>query len=70
MGKGGATMVKVSKPNQDMRFDVPVVGPETIRNAAESGVDVIAVEAGKTLVLAKEEVVQLCQTLKVSLVGK
>ena len=69
MGKGGATMVKVSKPNQDMRFDVPVVGPETIRNAAESGVDVIAVEAGKTLVLAKEEVVQLCQTLKVSLVG-
>jgi len=39
MGKGGATMVKVSGPNQDMRFDVPVVGPETIRNAAESGAE-------------------------------
>lgn len=70
LGKGNATMVKVSKPNQDMRFDVPVVGPDTIRNAAESGVDVIAVEAGKTLVLAKNEVETLCQTLKVTLVGK
>ncbi len=70
LGKGGATMVKVSKPNQDMRFDVPVVGPDTIRNAAESGVDVIAVEAGKTLVLAKDEVETLCLTLKVSLVAK
>lgn len=70
LGKGGATMVKVSKPNQDMRFDVPVVGPDTIRNAAESQVDVIAVEAGKTLVLAKDEVEKLCSTLKVSLVAK
>jgi DUF1009 family protein len=34
LGRGGATMVKVSKPNQDMRFDVPVVGPDTIRTAA------------------------------------
>lgn len=69
LGRGDATMVKVSKPNQDMRFDVPVVGPATISSAAEAGVDVIAVEAGKTLVLAMEEVVRLCQTLKVSLVG-
>ncbi len=70
LGKGGATMVKVSKPDQDMRFDVPVVGPETINNAAASGVDVIAVEAGKTIVLARDEVEKLCQTLKVSLVAK
>lgn len=70
LGKGNATMVKVSKPNQDLRFDVPVVGPETVRNAAETGVDVIGVEAGKTLLLGKDELIQLCQTLKVSLVGK
>jgi DUF1009 family protein len=69
LGKGGATLVKVSKPNQDMRFDVPVVGPETIQTAATAGVDVIAVEAGKTLILGKEMVVQLCQTLKVSLLA-
>lgn len=70
LGKGGATMVKVSKPNQDMRFDVPVVGPDTITNAASSGVDLIAVEAGMTLVLAMDEVQKLCQTLKVTLVAK
>ncbi len=69
LGKGGATMVKVSKPNQDMRFDVPVVGPETIRTAAGAGVDVIAVEAGKTLILSKPEVFKLCQDLKVSLLA-
>ncbi len=69
MGKGGATLCKVSKPNQDMRFDVPVLGPDTILNAAEAGVDVIGIEAGKTLILAKEEVIALCQTLKVALVA-
>lgn len=69
LGKGGATMVKVSKPKQDMRFDVPVVGPDTIRQASEAGVDVIAIEAGKTLVLGKEEVESLCGRLRVSLVA-
>jgi UDP-2,3-diacylglucosamine hydrolase len=69
MGKGSATMVKVSKPKQDMRFDVPVLGPETIRTAAQSGVDVIAVEAGMTLILSRAEVESLCTSLKVSLVG-
>ena len=70
LGKGGATMVKVSKPNQDMRFDVPVVGPATIQTAASAGVDVIGVEARKTIILAKDEVEKLCQTLKVSLVAR
>lgn len=69
LGRGGATMVKVSKPNQDMRFDVPVVGPDTIRNAAQAGVDVIAVEAGKTLVLGAEEVQSECQSMKVALIA-
>lgn len=69
LGRGGATMVKVSKPKQDMRFDVPVVGPDTIRTAAEAGVDVIAIEAGMTLVLGMEEVRRECQTRKVALVA-
>lgn len=69
MGKGGATMVKVSKPNQDMRFDVPVIGPDTIRTAAEAGVDLIAVEAGKTLLLGLEELRQECQQRKVSVIA-
>ncbi len=69
LGKGGATMVKVSKPAQDMRFDVPVLGPETIRVAAEAGVDLIAVEAGKTLLLGREELENLCAKHRVSLTG-
>jgi DUF1009 family protein len=69
LGKGGATMVKVSKPNQDMRFDVPVIGPETIITAAACGVDVIAVEAGKTLLLDQPYVVRLCVEHKVALLA-
>lgn len=69
LGRGGATMAKVSKPRQDMRFDVPVVGPETIRTAAQSGVDVIAIEAGRTLLLGREDIVNSCAELKVSLVA-
>lgn len=69
LGRGGATMVKVSKPNQDMRFDVPVVGPETIQTAAEAEVDVIAVEAGRTLILGMDEVVSRCERLKVTLLA-
>lgn len=69
MGRGGATMVKVSKPNQDMRFDVPVIGPDTIRNAAFAGVDLIAVEAGKTLLLGFDEIERECQTSKITIIA-
>ncbi len=69
LGRGGATMVKVAKPNQDMRFDVPVIGPDTIRNASAAGVDVIAVEAGMTLLLGFDELQKECKTLKISVVA-
>lgn len=69
LGRGKATMVKVSKPNQDMRFDVPVVGPDTITTASEAGVDVIAVEAGMTLLLGMDEVIARCERLKVTLLA-
>jgi UDP-2,3-diacylglucosamine hydrolase len=69
LGKGGATMVKVSKPQQDMRFDVPVIGPDTINTAAAAGVDVVAVEAGKTLILDQSEVFRLCAEHHVALVA-
>jgi UDP-2,3-diacylglucosamine hydrolase len=70
LAREGAVMVKVSKPNQDMRFDVPVVGVETVRIAAESGVRVIAVEAGKTLLLERDTVVALANGLRVSVVTR
>lgn len=70
LGKGEAMMVKVSKPNQDFRFDVPVVGPATIETAAASGVNAIIVEAGCTLLLGKEEVERLCGEKKVSIAAR
>ncbi|MEQ1750073.1 MAG: UDP-2,3-diacylglucosamine diphosphatase LpxI, partial [Prosthecobacter sp.] len=58
-----------SKPNQDMRFDVPVIGPDTIRNAAAAGVDLIAVEADKTLILGHDELLDVCKALKISVIA-
>ncbi|MDX6766922.1 MAG: UDP-2,3-diacylglucosamine diphosphatase LpxI [Candidatus Methylacidiphilales bacterium] len=57
----GATLLKVSKPGQDMRFDVPVIGPDTVRVAAESRLGAIVVEAGKTLMLGLDEIESLAQ---------
>jgi UDP-2,3-diacylglucosamine hydrolase len=70
LARDGAVMVKVSKPNQDMRFDVPVIGVETVRIAAESGVRVVAVEAGKTLLLEREAVIALANDSNMSVVAR
>lgn len=66
----GAVMVKVAKPSQDMRFDVPVIGLETIRIAAEARLRVIAVEAGKTLLLERNAIVDLANRSKISIVAR
>ena len=70
LAREGAVMVKVSKPNQDMRFDVPVIGVETIRIAAEAKVRVIAVEAGKTLLLEREAIADLATHSKLSIIAR
>ncbi|MDP2896599.1 MAG: UDP-2,3-diacylglucosamine diphosphatase LpxI [bacterium] len=67
---GGETVVvKMAKPSQDMRFDVPVIGVETIRTMKESGASVLAVEAQKTLVLDEEEVVELANREGICVMG-
>ena len=67
---GGAVVVKVAKPNQDLRFDVPVVGPETISVAAETKIRVIALEAGRTLLLEKRIVLEESEKARISLFGR
>jgi len=69
LGRGGSTMVKVSKPDQDFRFDVPVIGPVTLEAAAESQIRTIAVEAGRTLVLDRERVNELAKRHGITLFG-
>ena len=70
LGRGGAVMIKVAKPNQDMRFDVPVIGRETISVAAEAKIRVIALEASRTLLLEKQDVIRAAQNAKISLFGR
>ena len=70
LAREGAVMVKVSKPNQDMRFDVPVIGVETVRIAGESGVRVITVEAGKTLLLERDAIIALANSSNMSVVAR
>src|SRR5437773_6262219 len=70
LAREGAIMVKVAKPNQDMRFDVPVIGLETVRVAAEAKLRVIAIGAGKTLLLERDAAVDLANRSKISIVGR
>jgi len=70
LARQGAIMVKVAKPNQDVRFDVPVIGVETISVAADAKLRVIAVEAGKTLLLERDDVVDLANRAKISIVAR
>jgi hypothetical protein len=70
LAREGAIIVKVAKPNQDMRFDVPVIGVETIRIAAEARLRVIALEAGKTLLLERDAIVDLATRAKISIVAR
>lgn len=51
----GCTVIKVAKPKQDMRFDVPVIGPRTLSAMEQAGAGVLAVDAGRTLLLDREE---------------
>jgi len=67
---GGAVMLKVAKPNQDMRFDVPVIGVETLCVAAEARLRVIAIEAGKTLLLERDAIADLANRSKISIIAR
>jgi hypothetical protein len=62
-------VVKVSKPNQDMRFDVPVVGRKTIRIMHESNASVLAVDAGKTLLFDRQNLIADANEAGIAIVG-
>ena len=55
---GEAVVVKVSKPNHDFRFDIPCIGSRTLDSCAAGKIVVLAIEAGKTLLLEKEKILQ------------
>ena len=67
--RGGMTIVKVAKPDQDMRFDVPTIGLDTIQTMRESGARVLAVEADMTILLNRPEVIELADKIGVAIVS-
>ncbi|MCG2722294.1 MAG: UDP-2,3-diacylglucosamine diphosphatase LpxI [Thermodesulfovibrionales bacterium] len=65
----GAVIVKVSKPEQDMRFDVPAVGPQTLHIMEEVHAKVLAVETNKCLILNKASLIEEANKAKITIVG-
>ena len=69
LGKGEAVVVKAAKPNQDLRFDLPCIGPETIGSLKSASSRVLGIEAGKTIILSKEDVIQTADREDMTIVG-
>jgi len=69
LAKSGVVIVKVSRKGHDMRFDVPVVGMRTLEALREAGASVIAVEAGRTLMLEKEEFIEGAESAGIAVTG-
>ena len=67
---GGWTLVKVARPKQDMRFDVPTVGPETLRNLKDAKCVCLVLEADKTLIVDKPATLALADKLKIAVIGR
>lgn len=68
--KGNWTLVKVAKRNQDMRFDVPCVGIDTIKSLSENGCKCLVLEAGKVIIIDKPQTLALASNLGISIIGR
>ena len=68
LGNGSVVIVKTARPYQDRRFDIPTIGPDTIRSLKEAGGSVLAIEARSTIFIDKDECVSLADSNNLSLV--
>ena len=69
LAKGKLTVVKVAKPDQDMRFDVPVVGVPTIETMISAGATCLSITAGKTLIFDREKMITLADKNSIAVIG-
>jgi hypothetical protein len=69
LAKEGAVVVKRSKPQQDLRFDLPAVGPRTIEVMASVKASVLAIEAGRTILLDREIMLEKAKSARIAIVG-
>ncbi|MGD8687577.1 MAG: UDP-2,3-diacylglucosamine diphosphatase LpxI [Syntrophobacterales bacterium] len=70
LGKSEVVVVKVCKPNQDLRFDVPAVGLQTIETMKEVGASVLVVEAERTLMFDREKMIQAADDAKIAILSR
>ncbi len=68
--RGGWTLIKVAKPNQDMRFDVPTVGPDTIAKLKQHGAKMLVIEAGKTVIIDRDAMTAAAESASVVVVSQ
>jgi DUF1009 family protein len=69
LGQGKAVVVKICKPTQDIRFDIPAIGPQTIETMQRADAKVLAVEAGRTVVFDREEMIALADRYKMAIIA-
>ncbi|HKO98391.1 MAG TPA: UDP-2,3-diacylglucosamine diphosphatase LpxI [Pyrinomonadaceae bacterium] len=69
LSSGALTVLKLAKPDQDMRFDVPVVGVPTIERMSEAGATCLALSAGKTLMFDRDDMLKLADQKKIAIVA-
>ena len=67
--ESAVAVVKVARPNQDNRYDLPVIGKTTLKNIHKAGFSILAFEAGQTLVMDLDEVIALANKLNICLVA-
>ena len=67
--KQSFSVIKVAKPKQDMRFDVPVVGIPTIESMIAAGGKLLSITAGKTLIFDKERMIELADKNDIAIIG-
>lgn len=69
LASGKLTVVKIAKPDQDMRFDVPVIGLPTIETMIKAGATCLSVSSGKTLIFNRDAMIELADKHKIAIIG-
>lgn len=70
LGGKGAVVIKRTKPQQDLRFDLPAIGPQTIQTMISVQATALAIEAGRTVIIDREDVLSQANEAGISIVGK
>ena len=70
LGRGGVVVAKTAKPQQDIRFDMPSVGPATLQTMIDAGATALVMEAGRTLLVEREKTLALADTHNIAILSR